>query len=217
MKKRVFAIILCISMICCLCACDAGSKDEITVDAVTGQEMLNSASSLSMHCHGNSVNKRCNLVVDNQSVGMLQESGFFDAHWNISAGGEDWFYAKFVTGEWINDVEGVISATTYGLYDVNDNCLGYCQERVVDGEYKYAFLNADGTERGFYMDDEGSMVYTSDGTIVATANYAIDSYTAATYDVYIMPSGGTELSAMDKLMIFIRVERAADDVVDRRN
>lgn len=214
MKKKILALMFCCAMLFSLCACDLESSDTADVDATTGQTLLDSASALSMRCHGHSVNKRCDLVVDNQTAGLLQESGFFDAHWNISAGGEDWFYAKFVTGEWINDVDGVISATTYGLYDMSDNCLGYCQERVVDGTYWFVFLNADGTEKGYYMDEYGNCVYSDDGTVLATANFTVESYSSGIYDVTIMPSGGNAFSAMDKLMMFIRLEKEADDVVE---
>ncbi|MBP9995939.1 MAG: hypothetical protein KBT19_01525 [Lachnospiraceae bacterium] len=214
MKRKLFAVLLCVAMIFGLCACDMESESQADVDAATGQEMLNSASALTMHCNGHSVNKRCDLVVDNQVVGQLQESGFFDAHWNISAGGEDWFSAKFVTDEWINNVEGVISATTYGVYDTSDNCIGYCQQRVVNGDYWYVFLNADGTDRGLYMDENGNFVYSADGSMIATANYTVESYSRGTYDTLIMPANGNELSAMDKLMIFIRLERMADESVE---
>lgn len=214
MKKKILSLVLCLALLFCLCACDAESENTATVDVATGQAMLESASTLSMSCNGHSINKRCNLIVDDQVAGMLQESGFFDSHWNISAGGEDWFYAKFVTDEWINDVEGVISATTYGFYDMSDNCLGYCQERVVNGDYWFVFLDTEGNETGSYMNDDGNVVYSADGTMLGTANYTIESYARGTYDVYIMPSGGNTLSAKERLMLFIRTEKYVDDLVE---
>ena len=214
MRRKIIYSIICFLSVLCLGACNAGSANQMIADAATGQAMLNSASTWSIKCHGHSVNKRCDLVVDNQTAGQLQESGFFDAHWNILAGGEEWFYAKYVTGEWINNVEGVVSATTYGIYDMNDNCLGYCQERVMDGDYWYVFLNADGTERGLYMDENGSTIYSYDGTVLATANYTIEDYRSGIYNMFIMPANGYEPAAMDKLMMFIRLEWIADDLVE---
>lgn len=46
-------------------------------------------------------------------------------------------------------MEGVNSGNTYGYYDMDDNCLGYAQERILESDtleraYYIVFLDAEG-------------------------------------------------------------------------
>ena len=45
----------------------------------------------------------------------------------MTAGGEDWFYLGDPKDNFIYNLEGVNSGTTYAYYDMDDNCLGYAQ------------------------------------------------------------------------------------------
>ena len=82
-------------------------------------------------------------------AGSIKETGFWNTKYTVTAGGEDWFYLGDPKDNFIYNLEGVNSGTTYAYYDMDDNCLGYAQTRIMetDGlehDWYIVFLDADG-------------------------------------------------------------------------
>lgn len=87
--------------------------------------------------------------------------------------GEEWFHYDFVTDEPINkDREGVSTATTYGYYDKEGNCLGYAQKqcREMPGGYDYymMFLDTEWNPLPYYSSEDGDTLYNEDGRAVGS-------------------------------------------------
>lgn len=87
--------------------------------------------------------------------------------------GEEWFHYDYVTDDPINkDREGVITATTYGYYDKEGNCLGYAQEqcREMPGGYDYymMFLDTEWNPLPCYSSEDGDTLYNEDGRAVGS-------------------------------------------------
>ena len=102
-------------------------------------------------------NQASDIRVNNGFAGFMRETGLINGKWTISANYEEWFYAKYVTGEPVNHQEGVNSGSTLGFYDIDDNCLGYAQERVDpnwDNAYIVYFLDPDFTPIGLYASED---------------------------------------------------------------
>ncbi len=87
--------------------------------------------------------------------------------------GEEWFHYDFVTDDPINkDREGVSTATTYGYYDKEGNCLGYAQKqcREMPGGYDYymMFLDTEWNPLPYYSSEDGDTLYNEDGRAVGS-------------------------------------------------
>ena len=109
-------------------------------------------------------NQASDIRVNNGFAGFMRETGLINGKWTISANYEEWFYAKYVTGEPVNHQEGVNSGSTLGFYDMDDNCLGYAQERVDpkwDNAYIVYFLDPDFTPTGLYASEDCKTLWTT--------------------------------------------------------
>ena len=126
-------------------------------DADAAKEALNHASTVTFLTEDlEDADTMGNILADEKIAGYMSQSGFVNIKWTVNVDDQDWFYLKVVTDEPINNVEGVKTGSTYGYYDMNDNCLGYGQERVITPEggeeaWYIQFLDADGNPKEDYQ------------------------------------------------------------------
>ncbi len=201
-------------MVCSGCG---ASKVEYE-DSKAAKKAMNNATNIFMESNIEEPNQKTDIKADGMVAGYMEESGIFHTKWTISIDGETWFYVKFVTDEPINDVEGVISATTYGYYDSNDKCLGYAQQQVLDNgvygrEYYMLYLDADGNPKDYYSDEDGYYLYDYDGNVIGEGDVE-SSWFGNDYDITITMKEDSKVQVdfMDKVVMYIRI---CDDLYEK--
>ena len=115
-------------------------------------------------------NQASDIRVNNGFAGFMRETGLINGKWTISANYEEWFYVQYVTDEPVNHQEGVNSGSTLGFYDMDDNCLGYAQERVDpnwDNAYIVYFLDPDFTPTGLFLNARFVISFSNNEIITA--------------------------------------------------
>lgn len=145
--------------------------------------------------------------MNNGFAGFMRETGLINGKWTISANYEEWFYAKYVTGEPVNHQEGVNSGSTLGFYDMDGNCLGYAQERVDanwDNAYIVYFLDPDFKPTGLYASEDCKTLWDDTETILAEGD--IDwSYSSDLCTVTITPTGGKDVPIFAKIAMYVKL------------
>ena len=148
------------------------------------------------------------ILADEKIAAYMSQSGFWNVKWTVNVDDQDWFYLKNVTDEPINDVEGVISGTTYGYYDMDDNCLGYGQKRVITPEggekaWYIQFLDADGNVReDYYAIEDGTILLDSERNVIARVDGKIDMIGSGCTINFVMEDGvDQEVDIKDKIVM----------------
>lgn len=207
MKKRI-----CIGLLlsCIVLAGCGRTASPIEFDSIEdAKEALSTASSVVVKGDLEEVNQQGDILADDKVAAYVIESGFFDTKWTVSVDGEDWFYVKYVTDEPINNMEGVNSGSTYGYYDLDDNCLGYAQDRIIETdalerEYYMVFLDAEGNPREDYLAEEkGRYLYDYDGNVIGEGYADMDSFFSDACHVEVQTD--TEMNFMDKFAMYMRL------------
>ena len=169
MKERWRAFVGIFAAAYVLTGCGAISSPIEYDSADAAKEALQSASVLAVECNLEDADPAGNLLADGKIAGFMKNTGFINLKWTVSVDDVDWFYLKIVTGEPINDVEGIVSGTTYGYYDMDDTCLGYSQEQVIDGAFFMAFLDADGNRKDYLASEDGTVLFDSSFNVIGRA------------------------------------------------
>ena len=179
MKMKKLAVLLALAAALVLPGC--GEGPETISDAQEARNALDTAASIYFKGDLEEVNQKTDVQADGKVAGRMEESGLFNTKWTVTAGGESWFYMKFVTDEPINeDTEEYGTGNTFGFYDENDNCLGYAQKRFIpggiDGNYYdyYYFMDAEGNLKDYCMDETGRYFLDMDGNVIARAESDMD-------------------------------------------
>ena len=207
-KKFLKSLAVICGIIMLFSGCGVSDIDFSDEDAA--KKALNSA--FNVYIEGNLANpcQSGNILADGQVAGYMKETGILDIKWTVSIGKNTWFYVKFVTDEPINNVEGVITGTTYGYYDSNDNCLGYAQKRYIETvygtDYYMVFLDAEGNPKGYYSDEYGKVMYDYDGNIIAFGSADKNGILTDKCHVEIdMEQSDKQVDFMDKMIMYIKL------------
>lgn len=204
-KKGLAGLLLIGAMAVMLSGCDS---PEVISDTQNAVEALNTAASIYLKGDLDQVNQKTDILADGKIAGRMEESGFLNTRWTITAGGTTWFYMKIVLHEPINeDGENYVSGATFGFYDENDNCLGYAQKRgILDDDshaYDYYFMDADENLKGYRMEEQGEYFYDEDGNIIARADSAMDFGGRGCHIQIDMEEGfDTHIDFMDKMVMY---------------
>lgn len=203
LKKYVFlllALLLALSFSGCY---DDTPKPSADVTPLEG------AKEVTFHGDLDSVEQNGNIDINGVATGHLSEWGLLNTRWYVSVDSKDCFYVKIVTDEPINNQPGITSGNTYGFYDMENNCLGYAQQQVWDdgclGRAWYLmFLDADGSRKNYYADEQGETIYNTDGEVIGEAQYNLSLF--STYMVTVTCQDPS-VAIQDKLAInFARVK-----------
>ena len=188
-----------------LTGCSFAAKLEYD-SADAAKEALNTAETVTFRCDLEDADAADNLRADGKVAGYVENKGIINSRWIVSVDDVTWFYARYVTDEPINNVEGVKSGSTYGFYDSNDQCLGYAQERVSDGGYwERVFLDADGSEKGYYTDEDCTVIYDGDGNVLVKAK-GTREFVGAYGNIEITSTeSGRQIEFMDKMALLIHI------------
>ena len=168
--------------------------------------MLEEASSLAYTGDLEDITLTSDLTADGVIAGSIKETGFWNTKYTVTSGGEDWFYLGDPKDNFIYNLEGVNSGTTYAYYDMDDNCLGYAQTRIMetDGlehDWYIVFLDADGNIRADYLTDERChYVMDFDGNVLGTCSATGETFSDK-YEVKVQMNEGEQMDLMDKVAI----------------
>lgn len=205
-KKKLAGLVLAGIMAVMLSGC--GEAPETISDTKEATNALNTASSIYLKGDLDAVNQKTDILADDKVAGRMEESGFINTKWTVTTGGETWFYMKIVTDEPINEsTDEYATASTFGFYDENDNCLGYAQKRgsrIDDSHaYYYYFMDADKNLKDYRMEENGEYFIDEDDNVIARADSAMD-FTGNTCHIQIDMEEGfdTQIDFMDKLVMY---------------
>ena len=108
-------------------------------------------------------------------------------------------------------MEGVNSGNTYGYYDMDDNCLGYAQEQLLESDtleraYYIVFLDAEGNiARDYLATEKGNYLIDFDGYKIGEGKAALEGFFSDDYVVPVSTDEGTEVDPKDKLALCLRL------------
>ena len=190
-----------------ICGCGATEPAETISDALDAKEILNTASTIYMEGDVEAPNQSTDILADGVEAGHMEESGLVDIRWTVTVGGETWFYMKMVTDEPVNeDTDDYVTASTYGFYDANDNCLGYAQERALKGDettgYYFYFMDAEQNLKDYRMEEHGEYFTDTDGNVIAEANSSSDWGSSCHIQIDMAEGCDTQIDFTDKLVMY---------------
>ena len=215
MKRKIQLGIALVSTSLFLTVAGCGEAGEELPPTEEGRTALENASVLSMKGDLDDIVADSDIWADGQAAGHIQERGFWNSKYTISTGdGEAWFYLRYVTDEPINDVEGVISGNTYGYYDMDDNCLGYAQEQILETDtlerdWYTVFMDADGNPKDYLADKDMMRIFDYDGNVIATGSFSFgDFFHYDEYTIELKEEEGSEgkMDFGDKMCAFLRID-----------
>ena len=156
------------------------------------------------------VNQEGDILADGKRAGRLKETGILNTKWTVSVDGKTWFWMKFVTDEPINNIDGVISGTTYGYYDENNQCLGYAQKRLFENEnlereYYLIFMDADGNPKDYLAEEHGEEIYDYDGSQIGSGKADLKGYIGEKCYFEIDTEPGVSVDAVDKMAMYLQL------------
>ena len=206
------------SLMLLLSGCNVASAIEYSsVDEA--KEAINNAQVITIDSDLEDANPAGNIKADGKVAGYMENSGFLDIKWTVSIDGQTWFYVKFAPDEPAVNVEEILTATTYGYYDANDNCLGYAQKRVVDtpdgaGGYYLIFMDTDGNPKEYYASPNGDILYDGEGSVIGTGESVGDWLGSNCYQQITMVEGNeVQVDFQDKVAMALCLY---DELYERR-
>lgn len=206
MHRKIVGILLAGCMLIGLTGCGASKIEYDDVDSA--KNAMNTASVIEMKFDSEQPNQESDVKADGKVAGFMKESGLLNTKWTVSIDKDTWFYMKFVTDEWINDVEET-SGTVYGFYDEDDNCLGYARKQILDDgvdgrEYYFVYLDEEGNPKDYYSDEHAFNLYDYEGNQIGEGDVEIKMF-GSKHNVSVAMSDDTDIQVdfMDKLAMCI--------------
>ena len=205
--KTFLVTILAVTM---LSGCKKASDIEFS-NTDAAKNALDHAQSIYIEGNYAAVNQKADILADGKVAGYLNGK-------TVSIDGETWFRYDFVTDEWINeDGEDYIVGNTYGYYDANGKCLGYAQLRSwkQDDGYYYYFMDAEGNQKDYRMEENGYKAWDNDGNVIATGDWHPDFRLSFMNDachvqIDMADDATTQMDFMDKMIMYVRLFKEAE-------
>ena len=153
------------------------------------RQVLEEASSLAYTGDLEDITLTSDLTADGVIAGSIKETGFWNTKYTVTAGGEDWFYLGDPKDNFIYNLKGVNSGTTYAYYD------------GLEHDWYIVFLDADGNIRADYLTDERChYVMDFDGNVLGTCSATGETFSDK-YEVKVQMNEGEQMDLMDKVAI----------------
>lgn len=208
------AMILCI-LAAMLSGCGKSDRESYA-SAEEAKQAMNQCRTFVIEGDLEDVNQEGDILADGKTAGRLKETGILNTKWTVSVDGTTWFWMKFVTDEPINNIDGMISGTTYGYYDENNQCLGYAQKRLFENEnlereYYLIFLDADGNPKDYLAEEHGEELYDYDGNQIGSGKADLKGYIGEKCYTEIDTDPGVSVDAMDKMAMYLQLFSKLDE------
>ena len=162
MQKRTWGIgILLLLVIFLLTGCGNDTPEMEFASADEAKEALNTASTIELYTDLYSKRRKTKILADGKVAGYVK--------WNtVYIDDQEWFSVEYT-----NDANGEKSATGYGYYDADGDCLGYAQERYLelengDSDPFLVFLDTDGTMLDYFSSKNAHELYDGDSNVIGT-------------------------------------------------
>ncbi len=197
MRKKHLFVLCVLSFALMLTACGS-SYPKLSGDEALAA--LKSAKTLYFTGDLDDVNTFSDILADEQIVGEVKEKGLINNRMIATIDGKEHCYCKYVSSGDVMQIEH--SGTTYGVYDMDDNCLGYMQQRFGNGTSWYAFLQADCSEKDYRLTEDVSTLCDSSGHTIGTISRVLDSTVSHAFHVEIKTDDGAQVDYTDKLIIY---------------
>ena len=227
-KKIVsaLAVILVLSVLTAGC----GGKKLPALSGSEAREAFADASVITFSADYDDIKISADIIADGYKVGKMKEAGMFDPSIRYIVDGEDIAYVKFIT-DGRADKEGVACSSTYGCYDMDDNCLGYMQDRDLEPEiqgsgYTAIFMDPDLNLTNCYIKlnsdniygewaRTGVSIYGRRGDKLGYIEFQVDSMAFHTYTVTIdLGALGGSLTEIQKVALCWRCMNEMAKVFD---
>ena len=202
------AMILCI-LAAMLSGCGKSDRESYA-SAEEAKQAMNQCRTFLVEGDLEAVNQEGDILADGKRAGRLKETGILNTKWTVSVDGKTWFSLKFVTDEPINNIDGVISGTTYGYYDENNQCLGYAQKRLFENEnlereYYLIFMDADGNPKDYLAEEHGEELYDYEGNQIGSGKADLKGYIGEKCYFEIDTDPGVSVDAVDKMAMYLQL------------
>ena len=202
------AMILCI-LAAMLSGCGKSDRESYA-SAEEAKQAMNQCRTFVVEGDLEAVNQEGDILADGKIAGRLKETGILNTKWTVSVDGKTWFWMKFVTDEPINNIDGMISGTTYGYYDENNRCLGYAQKRLFENEnlereYYLVFMDADGNPKDYLAEEHGEELYDYEGNQIGSGKADFKGYIGEKcyFEIDIEP--GVSVDTVDKMAMYLQL------------
>ena len=214
-RKRVSVTIMWCILAAVLFGCGKSDRESYA-SAEEAKQAMNQCRTFVIEGDLEDVNQEGDILADGKTAGRLKETGILNTKWTVSVDGKTWFWMKFVTDEPINNIDGVISGTTYGYYDENNQCLGYAQKRLFENEnlereYYLIFLDADGNPKAYLAEEHGKELYDYDGNQIGSGKADLKGYIGEKCYTEIDTDPGVSVDAMDKMAMYLQLFSKLDE------
>lgn len=202
------AMILCI-LAAMLSGCGKSDRESYA-SAEEAKQAMNQCRTFLVEGDLEAVNQEGDILADGKRAGRLKETGILNTKWTVSVDGKTWFWMKFVTDEPINNIDGVISGTTYGYYDENNQCLGYAQKRLFENEnlereYYLVFMDADGNPKDYLAEEHGEEIYDYEGNQIGSGKADLKGYIGEKCYFEIDTEPGVSVDTVDKMAMYLQL------------
>lgn len=219
--KRNYGVMAGVLAVLLLTGCSMNVSSQIGYESAdAAKEALNTASVITVESNLEDADPAGDLLVDGLVAGYMENTGLVNIKWTVSVDDQDWFYIKLAPDESDIDAGDAVTGTTYGYYDMDDQCTGYAQERLMTPEnakkdYYYVFMDADGNLKDYYASEDGTVLYDQAGNVIATAGGEQDTIGADCTMTVAMKSGDAQsVDLADKLVMALNV---FDELKDHYN
>lgn len=202
------AMILCI-LAAMLSGCGKSDRESYA-SAEEAKQAMNQCRTFVVEGDLEAVNQEGDILADGKIAGRLKETGILNTKWTVSVDGKTWFWMKFVTDEPINNIDGMISGTTYGYYDENNQCLGYAQKRLFENEnlereYYLVFMDADGNPKDYLAEEHGEELYDYEGNQIGSGKADLKGYIGEKCYFEIDTEPGVSVDTVDKMAMYLQL------------
>ncbi len=202
--------------------CGAGGEDYPKLEGQSARDTFEESATIQLTGDIDDVNTFSDVIADGQNVGEVKEHGLIDNKITYSVDGEDQFYVTFCNYEEEDKVvesEEYACSTTYTYYDMENNRLGYAQDRALfqgdDEWYVMVFLDTEGNMKNYYIEayddwdyewaDGGAGVYNMEREKVGEITLELTNVMTNSFAIGMdLGEAAGELSEMDRVAIYWR-------------
>lgn len=221
-KKSIMMLLPVVGILIVLTGCGSSSDEFPMLSGQEARAVFENSASIQLTGDIDDVNTFSDVIADGQNVGEVKEHGLINNTITYSVDGEEQFYIAYCDYDEEDKVvedENYACSTTYTYYDMEDNRLGYAQERALfqgdDEWYVMVFLDTEGNMKNYYIepyDDwghdwaaSGAGIYNMDREKVGEISLELTNVLTDSFSIGMELGDATEeLSEMDRVAIYWR-------------
>lgn len=199
--KAVFCLFSIISLT--LTGCGGTKQAELSGDEA--KAALDNAQRLSFTGSLKDINAFSKISADDKIAGYVEETGFASTKYTVYVDDKELFHILHDAKDYKEADPDVISYDTWEIYDQNDKCIGFTQERVIDDEYHLVFMDSDGNLKDYNADENAQIIYNKDNGQIGTVTARRSNWYGSNFDIQIdTPKSDTDIDLCDKIVMYMK-------------